>query len=527
MTELDTDREPPLTVYATTPPRGPAARRTGAAPATRRPGTAPRSDGPDSARARRGRTRAIAPTALAVGALTLLYLVLPGPEAGLPAEGRITLVVFAGAVLAWTCTRWDDVFVSLAAALSLTLLGVLRPDELFGALGDGVIWLLIAAFVLAAALTAAGLPDRLAVALLTRAGSVRGLAHLLTAALVVSALLVPATSGRAALALPVFLAVARALPGRERVVRALSLLIPTVILLSAVATLTGAGAHLITVEVLRTATGEGIDFGGWLLAGLPLAVVGSHLAAELVLLLMTRRADRRRRLVLRQVDLVADGGSTPPRADRRAKSVAMLVCLIVLAWCTETWHGVEPALIALIGALAVTAPGVGTVSLSPALRSVPWSLLLFMAATAVLGGALLDSGAADWLMGTLLNGVAAGEASAAGFLALVVVVSTAAHLVLQSRSARSSVLVPLLVPAAVVFGLNPAAVAFASTAAAGFCHTLPSSAKPVAMFADLGSLPGYGRRDLLRLSALLAPLLAALVLGFAWFVWPHLGLPLR
>ncbi|GHI24616.1 hypothetical protein Shyd_59870 [Streptomyces hydrogenans] len=70
------------------------------------------------------------------------------------------------------------------------------------------------------------------------------------------------------------------------------------------------------------------------------------------------------------------------------------------------------------------------------------------------------------------------------FLGVVVAVSTAAHLVLQSRSARSSVLVPLVVAAAVGAGINPVAAALASTAAAGFCHTLPASAKPVALFAE-------------------------------------------
>lgn len=326
-----------------------------------------------------------------------------------------------------------------------------------------------------------------------------------------------------------FLALAKALPERERVIRALSLVIPTVILLSAVATLTGAGAHLITVEVLRAATGTGIGFGAWLLAGLPLAVVSSHLAAELVLLLMTRRADRRIRLDdIGAAELAASvPGQTAPGLDKRGKLSLAITAVVVLAWCTQDLHGVQPAVVALIGALAVAAPRIGMVSLGAALRTVPWSLLIFMSATAVLGAALLDSGAAGWLTAAALGGLATDGDSALVFLIVVVLISVAAHLVLQSRSARSSVLIPLLVPAAGVLGLNPAAIAFASTAAAGFCHTLPSSAKPVAMFADLGETPGFERRDLLRLSIFLAPLLAALVTAFAWFVWPYLGFPLR
>ncbi|MBB5907471.1 SLC13 family permease [Actinoalloteichus hymeniacidonis] len=518
----DCDRDPPLTYYATTPPPRPVARTSSAL-------GPPASATGDARPARPRRLRALLGPAAAATALILLYVLLPGPESGLPAEGRITLVVFAAAVAAWTCTRWDDAFVALTAALSLTLIGVLQSDDLFGALGGEVIWLLIAAFVLAAGLTQAGVPARIAVLLLARARTVRGLVHLLTLALVVSALLVPATSGRAALALPVFLALAKALPERERVIRALSLVIPTVILLSAVATLTGAGAHLITVEVLRAATGTGIGFGAWLLAGLPLAVVSSHLAAELVLLLMTRRADRRIRLDdIGAAELAASvPGQTAPGLDKRGKLSLAITAVVVLAWCTQDLHGVQPAVVALIGALAVAAPRIGMVSLGAALRTVPWSLLIFMSATAVLGAALLDSGAAGWLTAAALGGLATDGDSALVFLIVVVLISVAAHLVLQSRSARSSVLIPLLVPAAGVLGLNPAAIAFASTAAAGFCHTLPSSAKPVAMFADLGETPGFERRDLLRLSIFLAPLLAALVTAFAWFVWPYLGFPLR
>jgi solute carrier family 13 (sodium-dependent dicarboxylate transporter), member 2/3/5 len=105
---------------------------------------------------------------------------------------------------------------------------------------------------------------------------------------------------------------------------------------------------------------------------------------------------------------------------------------------------------------------------------------------------------------------------------VVVAVSTAAHLAIGSRSARSSVLVPLVIPVAVAAGVDPVLAAFASTAAAGFCHTMTSSAKPVAMFADIDGVPTYSRRDLLVLSAALAPPHVVVVTTFAVAVWPRL-----
>ncbi|WP_223735552.1 SLC13 family permease [Streptomyces purpurogeneiscleroticus] len=449
-------------------------------------------------------------------------LVVPGNFPGLGGDARLTLAVFALATCAWIGTPIDDTYIALGAGLALTVTGVISSETLFGTLGDSTVWLLICAFVLAAAVARTGLAGRAAAFLVSGARSVRQLTHLTTAALVVTAFAVPATSGRAALALPVFLALAKVLADRKRLVVMLALLFPTVILLSAVATLIGAGAHLITVSVLWEATGERIDFTRWLLLGLPLAVASSHLAAEAVLLTTTRRADRRGpvRITAEQIQEHSEQPVTGPLSTEETRC-ALLLGTVVALWCSEPLHRVPPAVVALTGAVVAVSPALGTVRLKDALKTVPWALLLFMAATMAMGVALADSGAARWLVSGLPVSV-----PPALFLAVVIVLSTAAHLILQSRSARSSVLVPLVVAAAVGAGVNPVAAALASTAAAGFCHTLPASAKPVALFAEIPGTPTYAPRDLLRLSAVLAPLTAALVLLFALAVWPLLGVPL-
>ncbi|MEU6569230.1 SLC13 family permease [Streptomyces parvulus] len=459
--------------------------------------------------------------ALCVALSLCALLAVPANFPALGGDARLTLAVFALATCAWIGTPIDDTYIALGAGLALTATGVISSDTLFGTLGDATVWLLICAFVLAAAVARTGLAGRAAAFLVGGARTVRQLTHLTTAALVVTAFAVPATSGRAALALPVFLALAKALADRKRLVVMLALLFPTVILLSAVATLIGAGAHLITVSVLWEATGERIGFTQWLLLGLPLAVASSHVAAETVLLTTTRRADRAGpvHITAEELQRHSDSPVTGPWTQAEKRCVLLLATVVAL-WCSEPLHHVPPAVVALIGAVVASSPALGTVRLKDALRTVPWSLLLFMAATMAMGVALADSGAAKWLVSGLPAHVAP-----AVFLGVVVAVSTAAHLVLQSRSARSSVLVPLVIAAAVGAGVNPVAAALASTAAAGFCHTLPASAKPVTLFSDIPGTPTYTPRDLLRLSAVLAPLTALLVLFFAAAVWPLLGVP--
>lgn len=272
-------------------------------------------------------------TALCVALSLCALLAVPGNFPGLGGEARLTLVVFALATCAWIGTPIDDTYIALGAGLALTVTGVISSDTLFGTLGDSTVWLLICAFVLAAAVARTGLAGRAAAFLVGGARTVRQLVHLTTAALVVTAFAVPATSGRAALALPVFLALAKALADRKRLVVMLALLFPTVILLSAVATLIGAGAHLITVSVLWEAAGERIGFTEWLL-GLPLAVASSHLAAEAVLLTTTRRTDRRGpvHITAEEIQRHTDTPVTGPWTQAETRC-ALLLGTVVLLWC--------------------------------------------------------------------------------------------------------------------------------------------------------------------------------------------------
>lgn len=445
----------------------------------------------------------------------------------LPFDAVVTLLVFLIAVWAWIFSPLDDTYVALGGGIALVVFGIIDANTFAGTLGSGVIWLLIGAFVIAAAVTASGLSARVSARVVRRARTPRQLVHLITAALLLTTFAIPATSGRAALALPIFLALAAVLRDRPRLVLCLALVFPMVILFSAVGSLLGAGAHLITVEIVSAATGGGIGFLHWAVLGIPLALVWSHLAAESALWLMTDHAERARPLCVPPTALATTGTVTSGPLTSAQRRVSVILGLVVTLWCSEPLHGVDPAIVAVLGALAASAPAVGATTLGAALKTIPWTLLLFMAATLALGMALNSSGAAEWLADQAFGSIAeTGPAAAMVFVVVAAIVSLLAHLVIQSRSARSAVLIPIIVVTAPAVGVDPVAAAFLSTAAAGFCITLTSSAKPVAMFAASDDVPGYEPRHLLTMSALLAPVSLVLLIIFAFWVWPYLGLPL-
>lgn len=452
------------------------------------------------------------PLGLALLGGVALWVPAALPQLGAPAQGA--LVVFAAAIVGWTVLGLDETAVAIVAALALLAVGATTAEGFYAGLGDDFIWLLVGAFVMAAALRACGLAERLALALVAAARTPRALMMRLTAFIVATAFVVPSTSGRAALLLPVFLALAPALP-HARHVRALALLFPSVILLSACVSMLGAGAHLVALDAMQRLDGSAPGFGGWIALAAPFGVLSSLLACEAVLRLFLTADERRAALAL----------PAAPRGplSRAQWGTAAVTALALLAWSTSAWHGVPAALVAVAGALLATVKPLTGIDLKTAVKQVEWNLVLFMAATLVMGEALLASGAARGLADALVGALALGRFPALGELALVGLLALLSHLVVTSRTARATVLIPTVALPFAAAGLDAGLLVFVVAIGSGFCQTLKVSAKPVALFAGDDS-PRYGARDLALLAAVLLPPLWALLWLFSALVWPLQGL---
>lgn len=461
--------------------------------------------------ARRPRWRAVLGTGLVAVAGVLVLL----PD-DLTADARWALFGFALATVLWVLSPLSAAYAALVAAVVVTVPSG-KQEALFASLGDDVVWLVIGAFVLGGALQSAGLAGRFTAALLARAHTVGGVCWLLTAALVPLAFLVPSTSGRAAVLLPVHRQLSETV-GRPQVARALSLLLPTVILVSTTATLVGATSHLVAVDLLRDATGESISFGQWALWGLPFAAAASAVTCAAVVSMFLSREERR----------MAVAVPAQPRQwwtrDERVVGGVLIVSLAL--WLTESLHGLDIATVTVLAALVLTAPGVGVMTWQEGLQQVSWTMVLFVAAALTLGHALVDSGAGTWLVDRMIT---ASRLESVGSPVVLVVVlallAVTAHLYVTSHTVRAVTLVPPLLAAAGPLDLSPVAVVFLVSIGIDYCLTLPVSSKALLVFAE-SDAPGFRPPDLLRLSTVLLPAYVGLMVitYLTWWQWTGLAL---
>ncbi|MCP3991019.1 MAG: SLC13 family permease [Actinomycetia bacterium] len=434
---------------------------------------------------------------------------------GLPLVAGLTMALFAVLVVLTSFSSFSEPIICGAVLLGLVIVGASSVGDAVGATTGGIVWLLLGSFVIAGAVRVSGLAERMALSLGRRATTVHGLFWLVSAGVMATAFLVPSTAGRATLLLPVYIAIADWLPS-SAARRALSLLIPSVVLLSALATLFGAGANLVTAELLVSMGNQPIDLVQWTLYGFPFVVASTILTTFVILRLFMSADDRRA-----PVEVKAPSGPWT----RSSRIVVGVVVVMIALWLSEPFHGVSPGVVAMAGAGVVLVGPLRLITLAEARKAIPLDLLVLLIVTAEAGAALARTGAADWIANSLLGPVMNGQSSTLTVVAVVATVSLVAHIVITSRTARASVLIPVVVIAAGAAGLDPRGLAFLATAAVGYCMTTTTSAKPIRVFADVDE--GYTPSDLRKLSAWLIPLHFILLLGFAFVAWPALGLPIQ
>jgi anion transporter len=437
--------------------------------------------------------------------------------ATLPPEARGALFGFAVAVILWSTTRLNAAYVALAAVMLTVLLGGGPQDLLFDALASDVVWLMIGAFILGGAMRETGLAGRLTGFVVNRARSVRGVFWLLTTVLVPLSFFIPSTSGRAAVMMPVFRSLADA-TGDRKITRALALLVPTVILVATITTLIGAGSHLIANDLLSQIAGTSISFAEWALWGVPFGVTASYASCWII----TRMFLDKDRLGSR-LRIARDEHAPFSNAER---NTVVVLALMVTLWLSEGWHGLEIATVTVVDAMVLTLPKVGVMKWKEGLKSVSWNLVIFVGAALALGNALIDSGAAQWIIDQLF--ALSGAASArSGLLILLILafISLTSHVYMTSHAARAVALVPPILYLAGSLGLDPTAVLFISTVGMDYCLTFPVSSKALLMFQEARG-ETYQPADLLRLSSVLLLVHLGLILLFYYGHWQWVGLAL-
>ncbi|MCU0489586.1 MAG: SLC13 family permease [Anaerolineales bacterium] len=436
------------------------------------------------------------------------------PLPGLSPQGQKALAVTLFTVIWWVFNLAPPAYTTFLMLMAYILLGLATPVQVFNLWTLPLMWLIIGSFLIAAAVTKSGLAERVATFFIIRyASSYRSLIVLTYGLGFVLSFLIPHPFPRALL----LMSLMRAIIQKSGMNQADAASVGLSVFVSTTATSTILLTGDSTLNI-ATVGFSGLSLG-WLDWPKYMAIPG--LLASF--LMMTLHLAIFRQTGPIQIDRSALEKEQQKRGSisRLEKVTLLWVGLALLAWCTDTLHGVDPAWVALLVVVGLSLPIIGEVLDARDLSTgVNWPILLFVVGAMAIGTVGKATGLADWLAVTLLPATPPRDPYL--FAALVGGSTMLIHMLLGSALACMSIVAPPMVHYAVSAGWSPLFPALLVYTAVAIHYIFPF--QHVAILLGQGETGGYNTRHVLKygLPLTLVALLVLIPIEVTW--WIILGL---
>lgn len=371
--------------------------------------------------------------------------------------------IFFFSLILWMTEALPSYLTSFIVIVATILLGVLPMRATFAYLGEPVMVLNIASFILASALVVTGLAKRIALKLVIRWGNhLAGIFWAFIALNIMLGAFISATSAKTALLLPLFMVIAAmygAFGGaiRNNVGRNLVLQNLLANNVSASAFITGSAANLLAAQLLERA-GHKVIYSEWLMALLPLAIIQCGIAywTGTKLIFKISKEDAQPKLEGGIDHLKKELVSLGKMSGSEIRA-AIVFLAVLFMWATEKSHGVRAEVVAMIGAILVLLPAFSKLPKFGVMKwnqaDIPWHMLMFSWGAYVLGGIMEKTKivdlSVDYLFGHM--GIDADTPKVAVFLVLASLFALST-LISESKTARTIIMFPLMIATAVKFG---------------------------------------------------------------------------
>ncbi|WP_376870263.1 SLC13 family permease [Albirhodobacter sp. R86504] len=320
--------------------------------------------------------------ALAIG---LAVWVVIGQPAGTSAVQAQTFGVMLITLAIWGTGLVPGYVGSTFLFAALILGGLATPQEVFASFSSTAVWLVVAGFVIGAAITHSGLGARIGA--LAQPHLSRNYAALIAGLMLLGMALgfvMPSSLGRAAVLVPVGMALADAL-GLSRGTKGrtgVAIIIALGTNMPSFAILPSNIPNIILSGVAEQSLGLHFSYSDYLLLHYPvLGLVKSAVIVGLVLVLFPAR--------------LRDTAAQTPQSSGsgRRQGALMAILLVTLGlWATDQLHGINAAWIGLGTSLVLMVPQLGFVPPPVFKSSVDFSMLLFVAGALTLGTVVSASG---------------------------------------------------------------------------------------------------------------------------------------
>ena len=441
---------------------------------------------------------------MVLGPLLFIYLNFFFTPVGLSPQGRATLACAAWIAVWWTMEVLPIAATALLPIILFPLTGALSLAETTASYGHKYIFLFVGGFLIAIAIEKWGLHQRIALTIINTIGT--SINRILLGFMIATGFLSMWISNTATtvMMLPIGMAIVSQLKdnpesrGDEHIIfgKALMLAIAYSASIGGMATLIGTPPNLILAGVLEETYGVEISFLKWMKFGLPVAI----LLTAICWFYLTRFAFRGKEI---QMPKKFPGGKYEIKkllAQLGRMSREELIILIVFSLTAGCWMfrallldelipGIDDTIIAIFfGLILFLIPSTkderGMLLNWEEAVKLPWGILLLYGGGIALASGFQETGLASWI-GSQLTSIQ----HISLFLLLLILIASVNFLTeITSNLATTAMLLPVIVPVAMIFDAHPFILMAGVTVAASCAFMLPVATPPNAIVFGSGYL---------------------------------------
>jgi len=370
-------------------------------------------------------------------AVAIIIMLLPLSNSGLSHEGQICLALSLMTVVWWAMNVAQSGFVGGVYLALLIILKVAGPDVVFKAwYGSSTMWLVIGAYMIAAAVKDSGLGERIAYGFIKK--FVRSYTSIIVSIFVLTfilSLLIPHPWPRAFLIMAVMAVVIKSanIPKEDAVKIGFTVFASSV----PVSLIFLTGDSVINPLAASYATDMEISWIKWFLYMGPPAIVASVITCLLILVLFKPT----KKVEINVAAIEAKQKELGPMKPLEKRTLVWLIIAVVL-WLTDSIHGINVGWVTMIVAMLMSMPVIGEVLTVKSWGNVPVHVLVFLTSAMAIGSVGGATGMNAWLATTILP--SALPSNLIVFALLLAVVAIVVHMFMGSVIAVMGVLIPSL-----------------------------------------------------------------------------------
>ena len=234
----------------------------------------------------------------------------------------------------------------------------------------------------------------------------------------------------------------------------------------------GFGTEIGTAPNLMAAAYVHLPFVNWMIFGFPLAFILMFIIWKWLGIVYKPEIKG----IVGGIETIAAKKAALGPMTRAEKLTTVILLFTIFLWVTGQWNGLDSFSVALIGAVLLFAFRV--LDWQDAQKGVDWGLIIFFGGALSLGAALLNTGAASWLIQIILT--AMGNPSTLVIMIVLMIIAVSITQVM-SNIALAAILVPLSVTLAQAQGLPLGIYAVPVAIACSLSYMLPMADPTVAM----------------------------------------------